>query len=169
MFVTILIGIMTAIAVPRIDFARFRTDSSAASLNSYVLLAQRLAVLRGHDVNVSFDETGQRLVIHQDRNNDGVTDTGEATQTEALHEGTQFGVVGAVLYGMGPDITFKAGALGDATLVFHRNGSASEEGAIHITSRPKGGAVYDRAVCITRATGLTKCFSRRSGSWQEGC
>ena len=123
-FVAILIGIMASIAMPRLDFARFRADSAAMSLNSYLLLAQRIAVLRGHDVEVMFDETGQRLVIHQDRNNDGVIDAGEATQTEALNTGTMFGIVGAVLYGAGPAVTFKPGTLGNASLVFHRNGSA---------------------------------------------
>jgi len=167
--VVTLIGILAGIAVPRIDFQRDRVDSAALQVSSHMLLAQRIAVMRQHDVRVSFDVGGPNIVIHQDANNDGKFDDGEDTRVEALGEGVQFEVVGNVIYGSGDALTFRDDDAGLPTLVFHRNGSASEEGAVHVTTFPTGGSEGDRAIRLTRATGLARCWNRRSGTWQQGC
>ena len=58
-------------------------------------------------------------------------------------------------------------------LTFHRNGAASEEGVIYLTSL-RGAAGDDnsqdtRALQIERATGCVRCFTYRTLAWQEGC
>ena len=58
-------------------------------------------------------------------------------------------------------------------LTFHRNGAASEEGVIYLTSvRAAGGdsnSQDTRALRIERATGRVRCFTYRTSVWQEGC
>lgn len=169
-FVCVLMGLFMAIAVPRIDFQRVRVDSAALQVASQLLLAQRIAVMNQYDVRVSFDSVKSTLIVHQDKNGNGTVESGELTRTEPLGEGAQYSHKGAVLYGAGPALTFEKDAVGRPTVVFHRNGSASEEGAVHISNLPLGGAQADRAVRVTRATGLARCWNRRQGSaWQEGC
>jgi prepilin-type N-terminal cleavage/methylation domain-containing protein len=168
-YVLVLVGVLVGIAMPRIDFQRARVDSAALQLGSHLLLAQRVAVLKQHDVRISFDETARTVVIHMDADNDGTTAATEQTRTEAIEEGVRFALAGAALYGGGAALTFEKDADELPTLVFHRNGSASEEGAVHLTSLSPYGPQHDRAVRITRATGLARCWSRRTGTWQEGC
>lgn len=169
--VCVMIGLLVLIAVPRINFQRARVDSAAVQVTSQLLLAQRIAVMRQYDVRVVFDSTKYEMTIHQDANNDGKVDTGEQTRKEKLTDGVQYGHVGAVVYGAGPSVTFEKDPISKLpTLVFHRNGSGSEEGAIHLTNRPAGSKIDDRVVRITRATGLAKCWNRRvSSTWTEGC
>lgn len=169
-FVCILMGLFMAIALPRIDFQRVRVDSAALQVASQLLLAQRIAVMNQYDVRVSFDSVKSTLIVHQDKNDNGTVDSGEIMRTEPLGEGAQYSHKGAVIYGAGSALTFERDALGRPTVIFHRNGSASEEGAVHVSNLPLGGAQADRAVRITRATGLARCWNRRQGStWQEGC
>jgi Tfp pilus assembly protein FimT len=111
-YVCCLIGLLAAIAVPRIDFQRVRVDSAALQVTSQLLLAQRLAVMNQHDVRVSFDNASYALVVHQDANNNGAVDSGEQTRTETLGEGVQFDVAGSVLYGTGDALTFEEDAAG---------------------------------------------------------
>jgi len=71
-----LIGLVSGIMLPRIDFQRARVDSAALQVSSNLLRAQRVAVMRQHDVRVSFDEAHTRVLTHQDANNDGRVDAG---------------------------------------------------------------------------------------------
>jgi prepilin-type N-terminal cleavage/methylation domain-containing protein len=164
-----LIGLIVGIAVPRIDFQRARVDSAAFQLSSNLLLAQRIAVMRQHDVRISFDEAALEVIIHEDMNNDGDVDSGEGTRTEAVGEGVGFDRVGTPVFGSGDAITFDLDSEDLPTLIFHRNGSASQEGAIHLTTLPRVNQVEDRAIRVTRATGLARCWNRRTGTWREGC
>jgi hypothetical protein len=53
-------------------------------------------------------------------------------------------------------------------LTFRRNGSASEESILYLTS--ERGAVEDtRAIEIERATGRLRCYSYATGTWIQTC
>jgi Tfp pilus assembly protein FimT len=166
--VLMLVVVILGMAVPRIDLGRIRVDSSAMRVSAYLLAAQRIAVTKQHDVRILFDEDHRALRIHEDANNDGVQDPSERVRTETLDDG--------ILFGLGDDpltgddaLTFADGGEGLPTVTYHRNGAASEEGAAHLTALPAGRPTYDRAVHVTRATGLTRCWSRASEDWKEGC
>ena len=64
-------------------------------------------------------------------------------------------------------------ASGLPTVRFFRNGSASEEGILYITSErsaASGAFPQDtRAIEVERSTGRIRCFSYKSGSWMERC
>ena len=134
--------------------------------------AQRLAVLRQHDVQVTFHVDDRTFEILQDANNNGEADEGEDVRLRQLPETVGFsaGTAPALPEGEGP-VTFTA-AEGDPFVTFHRNGSASDAGAIYL--RPLEGSLsFDdegvRAVTVERATGGIRCFSYRTGSWEGTC
>ncbi len=159
-------------AAPMFSPGRWRADSAASEVALGLNAAQRLAVLRQHDVHVTFELSDRRLNIHQDLDNDGVPDAGEDQRVVELPETMGFGTGTAPLLGgkSGP-ISFSVDS-SDPVLTFHRNGSASSEGVIYV--RPlegslAGSASSVRALTVERATGAVRCFSFRTGAWEVSC
>ncbi len=171
LYVMILIGILTGIAVPLLDTSRFRLDAAVREVSTGLMAAQRAAVLGGHDMVVTFDEDNRWLRIHYDLDNDGSMETGENYVVRQLPDGVVFGRGGAPKLSNDPNpVTFETEQDDFPTLVFHRNGSASEEGYIYLTSEGSDpGGEHARAVQVARATGRVRCWSYRTGSWQETC
>lgn len=173
MTVLVVMGILAAIAAPRLDVARYRADSAMQAVGSGLLVAQRAAVVKQHDVVVSFD-TGARLVrTHEDADNDGRIDAGELVRVQPLDEGVAFGRGGAPAFriGDGP-VSFTRAQAGRPAVTFHRNGSASEEGGVYLTSAraARGGAhpTDARVVVVDRATGRPSWFNYTGPTWKQG-
>lgn len=172
LFVVVIIGILASMVTPLFAPGRWRADSAVQELAMSLNAAQRLAVLRQHDVVVTFDVAGGVIRIHRDVNNDGIRDTGEDFRVQELPETMGFGGDGApsLAQGTGP-VSFAAGGT-DPTLTFHRNGSASASGVIYV--RPLLGSLSldpeaVRALTVERATGEVRCYSYRTGSWEPSC
>ena len=167
-----LVGLLISIAVPALEPGRWRADSAVQELMFGLIAAQRLAVLRQHDVVVRFLVDEGRVSVHRDADNDGTLDANEDAriielpETVGFSRGTAPPIDGAV-----DDVTFEDGG-GTPRLVFHRNGSASESGMAYL--RPVVGSMSldaesSRAVSIERATGQVRCFSYRTGVWVTSC
>jgi prepilin-type N-terminal cleavage/methylation domain-containing protein len=167
-----LVGILVSIAVPVFNPGRWRADSAVQELMIGLNAAQRLAVLRQHDVVVTFLVDESRVSVHRDADNDGTLDANEDARVIELPETVGFSrgpappIGGAV-----DDVTFEVASSGPR-LVFHRNGSASETGTAYL--RPVVGSMSldaesSRAVSIERATGQVRCFSYRTGEWVTSC
>jgi len=168
--VVAILAILTGIAVPRFDTARPIVDGAVLSLNAVLMTVQRTAMLRQHDVRVVFQGAERRLLIHRDADNDGELSAGESTRVEELPDGAVFGRAGApALRGGSADITFREGPEGAPELVYHRNGSVSQQGVVHLTHASDGRPAATRAIEISRATGLAACHSYETGNWEEGC
>lgn len=175
--VVVMAAIVAGIAVPVVNVARFRTDSSALELYSTLQASQRMAVLRGHTINVALDLEGDRYRIHNDENNDGAIDEGENVRWVPLGEGVTFGRGGASTLDGSADSqdahTFTRLQGDFPAFAFRRNGSGTEEGVLYITSgrSANSGAFPDesRAVSVSRATGRVTCFRYGSEGWDEGC
>ena len=172
--VLIMIGLMSAIMMPNIAVARFQLDASVMEVGTGLQASQRLAVLRQHDLVISFDTTTGRMTVHSDANNDGAFQSGEDVRVVDLEEGVMFGLGGASGRPQGNTaVTFTNLHLGLPALTFHRNGSASQEGIIYLTSiRSGSGGAYPedtRAVEVERSTGRVRCFSFKTNSWTEAC
>lgn len=166
----VLIGILMAIAAPMIDVGKVRVNGAAAEVSTRLMACQRLAVLEQHDVRVSFDLEEESLFIHRDRNNDGTVDSGERVTADEVKEGVVFGLGGAPgIRNPARAVTFSDGPDGNPLLVFHRNGSVSEEGFVYLSPLPGDKAENTRALSLVRATGTVRCWSYRTGSWEEGC
>jgi hypothetical protein len=131
-----------------------------------------MAVLRQHDVIVTFLTTERRIRIHRDMNNDGATDAGEDVRVVELPETIGFGQAAAPNLASGPGPVTFAELDDGPTLVFHRNGSASESGAAYL--RPVEGSMSldveaVRGLTVERSTAQIRCFSYRTGSWESAC
>ena len=167
-----LFGILASYFAPRLDVAKFRQDSAVLEISMALGLAQQKAVLRGHSVRVGIDTAGARLVLHEDANNDQTVDTGEDVRVVELGDGVSFGLGGApTLHGTA--FAVAEGPDGVPTLRFFRNGAASQEGTIYLTSEraASSGAFPEdaRALTLERSTGRTTCHSYRSGAWVATC
>ena len=165
-------GILMLIVVPRIDVARVQLDAAMREVGSAVAVARGRAILRQHDYVLMFDEDG--FVLLDDANNNGKTDAGEDRRTVQLPESVRFDRGGATpILGLTEAISFTKTAEELPALTFHRNGAASEEGVIYLTSvrAARGGhnSQDTRALQIERATGRVRCFTYRTLAWQEGC
>lgn len=172
LFVMIIVGVLTTMMAPMISPARWRADRAAQDLSLSLNAAQRLAVLRQHDVVVTFLLGQQAFQLLQDLNNSGVADDGEELRLVQLPETMGFGqgAATALPQGAGP-VTFATGS-GDPTLTFHRNGSASSSGAVYLRAvegADASSAMSVRALTVVRATGEIRCYSYRSGAWEDSC
>lgn len=164
----VLFGILAGIAYPALRPDRSQVDAAMESLGSTLLRAQRLAVTRQHDVAVTF-RTGQgSYVLHEDADNDGDTDPGERVVVRALGEGVAYGQGEAPAHtvGSGP-VTFGLDRNGGPTVVFHRSGSASEEGGVYLApAASRDREARAALLAVDRPTGRTSRFSFGGGSWK---
>lgn len=172
LIVLALVGLLMSIAAPLLQPGRWRADSAVQEVMVGLNAAQRLAVLRQHDVVVTFLLDERRIQIHRDADNDGIVDGGEDARIIELPETVGFSRGPAPpIDGVGDDVSFAAGVAGPV-LTFHRNGSASESGTAYL--RPlegslAGNAQAVRALSVERATGQVRCYSYRTGSWESTC
>lgn len=180
--VLFVVSLLVYVAVPRIEVVRFKMDGAARGSVAALVAAQRLAVKRQHHVVVVFDTANRRLLIHQDRNNDGLQNEGEPVRTWPFESGVVFGRGQAPALGSDTDaVGFTEQQNGLPALRFIRNGSASEEGTFYLTSTRSAqeasaqeasaqGAQFPRdarAVRVDRATGRVVWFRYDSSGWVE--
>ena len=168
----VLLGLILSFAVPQFEPGRWRADSAVQELMISLNAAQRLAVMRQHDVIVTFLPSERRIRVHRDADNDGTVDVDEDSRVVELPETVGFarGSTPAI-DGITADVSFTDPGSGPQ-LVFHRNGSASESGMAYL--RPLEGSMStalesSRAVSVERATGQVRCFTYRRGSWESAC
>lgn len=160
------------IAVPEIEIVRFKMDGAARGATMAMVSAQRLAVKRQHDVVVTFDAANGRLMLHEDRDNDGLREAGERVRAVPLDDGVMFGRGDApALTDDLSAITFDETQEGLPAVRFIRNGSASEEGIFYLTStrwERKPEFVRDtRAVRVERSTGRITWYHYQPPNWIE--
>lgn len=167
-----LVGIVLAIALPRFDRSRMRVNSQSLALRNTLMVAQRLAVTRGYDVVVNFD-TAQGLVrVQEDPDGDLVSDAGErVTVTQLEGEVTmRRGSAPVLATGRVRGVNFNGRQNGMPTVVFHRDGSASEAGVFYLTTiRSLGGshATDGHAFELARATGRVQAYRYDGSQWRR--
>lgn len=167
-----ILGILMSIAAPMLAAGRWRAEAGVHEVMSALGAAQRLALLRQHDVVVTFDLGRRALEVHRDANNDGTVDAGEDVRLVELPEAVGFAFAPAPpLAGDSAGVTFRVEG-GAPRLVFHRNGSASEAGRVYV--RPVQGSLSSQAagahvVTVERSTGMLQCFAWSGASWRESC
>jgi Tfp pilus assembly protein FimT len=155
--VMVLIGIFTALAVPKINLPGFRADASARQVRMTLQVAQRLAVTRQYNVIISFDTANQTMRMVEDLNNNGVPDAGERVTWHPLPEGTHFATPPAGVFG--PVSQSVSGASiqtidGMPSIIFLRSGASSTDLEVYLTSLA-GAPDYFRGVTVTQSTSRT--------------
>jgi prepilin-type N-terminal cleavage/methylation domain-containing protein len=172
LMVIVIVGMLAGLALPRSGLASYQASSGARVVATALSHAQRLAVSQQSDVRVAFDVANNQLRVHEDRNNDNVIDENERVVFIPLPEGVSFGRGTALARDMGGEIvTFTRTQDGLPLLVFHRDGTTSENGGVYLTTivgLSVGRDADVRAVEVARATGRATWFSYASGSWKQG-
>lgn len=164
------ISILAAVALPRINLHQFRIDAGVRVVQSALQQGARFAVQRQHDVYVSFDLPGNRIVVVDDVNNSGSADPGEKVQWHPLEDGVRFAVPPSSIGGQ--LVAAVAGTKirtinGLPTIIYRRDGAASTDLQVYITStRPDAGDF--KALSVTRSTGHVDYYRYTAGNWVRG-
>lgn len=155
--VLVIAAMMVTLAIPRVDVTRYKSDAIAQIVRTQLQNASRSAIVRQHDVIVSFDTLGEKMVTAFDANNNGVVDPGEKVSYRGLDTGILFadptvnGISGAAITA---PISGAAVAIvnGMPSLIFHRDGSVSSDAEIYVSIAARGPKMY-RGLSLTQATG----------------
>ena len=168
--VLVIVGIVAAFGLPRLDYSRFRADAAARIVRGTLQQAQRNAIQRQHNIVVSVDVAGNRIRTVDDTNNDSRVDAGERVVWRPLEEGARFATPATTLAGattttavVGPNVRAVDGM---PTIVFHSNGSASTDVEIYLTTA-RTAATDFRAVQVTQSTGRVEWFRNNSAGWRR--
>jgi prepilin-type N-terminal cleavage/methylation domain-containing protein len=167
--VLVIAGIVSAIALPNIDYRRYRADAATHTLRGTLQHAQRLSIVRQYDVIVVFDLVGRRMRIIEDANNNRAADSTERVIVRPVEEGITFIVPPMGVNG--PVSTPIVGANlrnvdGLPSITFHRNGSASSDLELYLSAL-SAHASDIRAVVVTQSTGRAQGQRYLGSSWSE--
>ena len=171
MIVVVLLSLVSALALPKLNLAQFRTDNSVRAVRAALQSAQRLAITRQYDVIVSFDVVNQRIRTVEDLNNNYKVDAGERVTWTPLDDGVSFalptqGTVTGVAAGGSVVGTNVMTIDGMPSVVFLRSGSANTNVEVYLTSSGKEGPEW-RAVQVTQSTGRTVWYRWLVTQWTK--
>ncbi|MEA3247989.1 MAG: GspH/FimT family protein [Gemmatimonadota bacterium] len=156
-------AILAAMALPAIDFNRYRMDANARLVQNTLLWAQARAVQRNMNVLVQFDYDRSQFHIVDDSTGDGAFTTGEVESYRRLAESMKFTVPPSTIDGQAAAYATGTGITTATypTLTFYPNGSASGDAVIYLGS-PRGRRQDYRAVKVTAST--SKMYIYRMGA-----
>ncbi len=181
MIVVTLIAIVTATAMPHIDYQNSRQDGAVRAIRGALQQAQSYAVSSQHEVWVIVDAAHNRVIAVQDPSDSNKYVIGDHYWAVPMQDGAKLGL-GAVapLTGdaapvAGVAITtttpITAGALSTVPtgFVFRADGAVSSNAQIYITSA-RGLARDSRAIDVTQATGRVDWYhyNATTNTWVLG-
>lgn len=181
MIVVTLIAIVTATAMPHIDYQSYRQDGSVRAIRGALQQAQSYAVSSQHEVWVIVDAGRNRIIAVQDPSDSNQYALGDHYWAVPLQDGATLGLsgigtlpgdaapVGGVAITTPTNIT--AGTLSalPTGFVFRADGAVSSNVQIYITSL-RGLAKDARAIDITQATGRVDWYKYKTttSTWVPG-
>jgi prepilin-type N-terminal cleavage/methylation domain-containing protein len=172
--VVAVIGVLAAIAAPRLDVERFHVDGAVQATTTTLLAAQREAVARQHNVLVTFDTAAHTLRLTWDANSNDRPDPGERSRAVVLSERVKFGrpPLTAARAGAAPIMAPMHDCTGQPCLVFQRNGSADRSVFFYLTSARSLAGGTDRAqdarlVEVARASGRPESWRWNGTDWRR--
>ena len=165
------IVVLAAIALPNIDFQRYRMDANARTVQNQFIAQQLTAIQHNMPVIVTIVYDQGHLTITEDANSNGIADATEYTYNRTLVEGAQFvtppvGIDSAPpYYATGPGLTYLNQTYMYPTVTFYPNGSTSGDVVVYIGST--AGRLKDmRALQITGSTSKVRFYRMQSdGTW----
>lgn len=170
--VVAIIGIMAAIALPKVRVERAQVDGAVRTVNMAIMVAQREAVSRGHNVLVVFDTAHHVVRTIWDRNNNLALDNGEKTRPFPIPERVVLGRgAGVPAFGTATaDVPTMLSFGTSPMLVVQRNGGTDRALTLYLTSgrAQKGVGEKDtRAMTIARATARPTWFIWAASGWRR--
>jgi prepilin-type N-terminal cleavage/methylation domain-containing protein len=163
LIVLVIMGVVAAMAVPRLNLSGNRVEAIAQQVRSVFLTSQRTSITRQFDVIISIDTVRSELRIVEDTNNSGTVEAGEVRiwRPTGQAEGNIFAV---------PPVGFNTATVASSivggnfqrvdnlpSIVFHRDGSASTDAEVYVANRSKGRTEF-RLITLTRSTGRTDLY-----------
>lgn len=164
MLVATMLGILMAIGGARVDLGRYRGDAAAYLVRATLQQAQRYALVRQHDMIVSFDTARQFMRLAEDRNNDRLVQPGEVVLLRSLEDASRFAAPPQRVAGGGGGAIQGAqlqSMNGLPTVIFRRDGSASSDLEVYIRTSARHEEL--RAVLVRRSTGRAITYRRHKG------
>ena len=165
LWVIVILGIIAALALPRLDWIRYRINAEARNVTLQLAYAQRLAVSLQHNVLVTVDHANRRLTVDEDANNDGLYGSNERRRVIQLQDGVNFesnGVASLPSPSPSNELT---------RITYRRDGSADQTGVVYLNTL-RGGALGNnndaRALEIVRSTGRAFWYRYTSAGWAKG-
>ena len=165
LWVIVILSIIAALAMPRLDWMKYRVNSEVRNVSMQLAYAQRLAVSLQHNVQVTIDHAARRLIVDEDANNDGTYQANERRRVTQLDDGINFERVTA------PNLPAPAPTNELTQIIFRRDGSADQAGVLFLnTSRGLNlnNANDTRALEIIRATGRAITYKYTGSGWVKG-
>lgn len=157
----VMVGILSGIAASRLDWTRYRADSSARGVMTELANAQRLAVSLQANVRVTIP-TPDRMLVHEDIDNNGAVGSTERVRSLPLDNHFVFAKSTA------GDTPSPSDPTELTVLTFRRDGSANRSGTFYVSGPGTDtGCRHCRAVVVTRATGRVVLYSNASGGWKR--
>ena len=173
------VAILAAVAIPNIDFQRYRMDTGLRNIQNQMIAANYTAVQRNVPVIITFFYTQAQFRIVTDLNSSGSWSTNEPRNWRTLSDGVKFVVPprtidgAAPYYATGPGI-FYLNATGQTTtcstcptMTFYPNGSTSGDVVVYLGPGTSDNSAY-RAVQIFGATSKVYLWRmQRDGAWKR--
>jgi prepilin-type N-terminal cleavage/methylation domain-containing protein len=169
LMVVAIISIIATWALPKFSTSRFRADAAGRLVRTLMQTAQRNAITRQSNVIFSFDTVNNRVRVVQDYNNNDTLNTNDLVSYRKLEESAKFatptwaGVNGTVPTGpiTGSNLRTVSGL---PSTIFRRDGSASSDVEVYVTTRDAVKVEY-RAINVIAATGKTNMFKWNGITW----
>jgi prepilin-type N-terminal cleavage/methylation domain-containing protein len=177
LIVIVMLGIRSAITLPRINLSRIRSKSAIQTLGTTMLALQHDAIAHQHNVVVMIQANTSSLRVLYDSTNDLTINNNERVRAIPLGEEIVFGRPAGV-----PARAFGANAVnftatevttGLPSIVLFRNGSAQEFGGLYLSTRKAmtgapGHTGETWAMEMTRATGRAEWLRWNGTAWVRG-
>jgi len=168
LIVVTIIGIVAAMAMPKLDSGRFRADAGARLVRSALQHAQRLAVQRQHDVIVSFYVAQRQIRVIEDKDNQPATLTDERVRRHTLEEDVEFATPPTQVPGayQGMPVSSLPIVGGLPSIIFHRDGAASAALELYVAAARRRPEDF-RAITVRKATGRSDLLRYSVSGWRQ--
>ncbi|MBC8086206.1 MAG: type II secretion system protein [Phycisphaerae bacterium] len=173
LMVVTIIGIMALLVLPKIRIDNGAVDTAVRTIGMSVMVAQRDAVSRQHNVLVQFDTAGHVVRTIWDSNNNNTEDAGEKSRPFLFPERVLLGRPGSVpkLGGSSETAPSRLTTSRGPYFVMQRSGSVDRSDVLYFSTAlsVNGGPDTDvRAMAISRATGRTVWYKWTHTGWKRG-
>jgi type II secretory pathway pseudopilin PulG len=172
LMIVVIIGLMALLVLPKIRTGSVAVDTAVRTVNLSVMVAQRDAVSRQHNVIIAFDTVAHTVRTVWDVNNNGTVDTGERAHPFLLPEAVILGRPASVpkLGGASEVSPASRGNARGPLFIMMRSGGIDRSDVVYFTTkRSLTGADKDvRALAIARATGRAMWYKWSTSGWKRG-
>lgn len=168
--VLVVMSVIAAMAVPRLNYERYRADAAMRTVKTVLQFAERNAIMRQTNIVVAFDDANRRMEILEDANNNCTYDASERLTSRPLEEGAKFAVPPMPYPGTTPSASVSGPNLclmhGHPAIQFLRDGAASTDADVYVSSSRSAASEF-RLVRVTQASGRSESYMSTGSTWMR--